>query len=165
MTNQWRVLPRLADEILDACEYPARVVWVSSSGVDPPRFGADATTLPEVDNAGTVTTYVEAWHERDEATRRRLLEQTWAEDGVYADPEDTIVGREALIDAIGDFHERRPGVRIEIRSPIDAFGRHFRFVWATIDGDGDVLREGIDVGLFDEDGRIVSIVGFFGITP
>jgi hypothetical protein len=124
-----------------------------------------ATTLSEVDTAEVVSTYVQAWHERDRATRRRLLEQTWAEDGVYADPGGTIEGREALIEAIADFHERRPGVRIEVRGAIDGFGRHFRFVWATLNEGGEVLREGIDVGQLDEDGRIASIIGFFGITP
>ena len=112
-----------------------------------------------------VRTYVQAWHERDETTRRRLLEQSWAEDGVYTDPDSTIEGRAALIEAIADFHQRRPDVRIEVRSPVDGFGRHFRFVWATVDGDDEVLREGIDVGQLDEDGRITSIVGFFGIVP
>ncbi len=112
-----------------------------------------------------VSTYVRAWHERDEAPRRRLLEQSWAEAGVYADPNSTIEGRDALVEAIADFHKNRPDVRIEVRSRIDAFGRHFRFVWATVDGSGEVLREGIDVGQIDDDGRIVSILGFFGITP
>jgi hypothetical protein len=118
-----------------------------------------------VNAAEVVSTYVRAWHERDEVTRRRLLEQTWAEGGVYTDPGGTIEGREALIEAIADFHQRRPSVRIEVRSAIDGFGRHFRFVWATVDEGGGVLREGIDVGQLDEDGRIVSIIGFFGITP
>jgi hypothetical protein len=125
----------------------------------------DANTIPEVEAAEVVTTYVRAWHERDEATRRRLLEQTWAEDGVYADPGGTIEGREALIEAIAEFHEQRPTVRIEVRSAIDGFGRHFRFEWATVDAGGEVLREGVDVGQLDNDGRIVSIIGFFGTTP
>jgi hypothetical protein len=37
-------------------------------------------------------------------------------------------------------------------------------VWATVDGGGEVVREGLDVGQIDEDGRIKSIVGFFGIV-
>lgn len=118
-----------------------------------------------MDTAHVVRTYVAAWHERDEATRRRLLEQTWAEDGVYADPGGKIAGRTALFAAIADFHEQRPDVRIEVRSRIDQFDRHFRFVWATVDGAGEVLREGIDVGELDEDGRIKSIIGFYGVTP
>jgi SnoaL-like domain len=121
--------------------------------------------LPDVDPANIVSTYVRAWHERDEAARRRLLEESWAEDGVYTDPETTIEGRDALMDAIADFHARRPDVRIEVRGRIDGFGRHFRFVWATVDGSGAVLREGIDVGQVDETARITSIIGFFGVLP
>ena len=71
-----------------------------------------------------VNTYVSAWHEHDEATRRRLLEQSWATTGVYTDVGSTIAGRDAMVDAIADFHERRPGVRIEVRGRIDGFGSH-----------------------------------------
>jgi hypothetical protein len=118
-----------------------------------------------VDTAHVVSTYVRAWHERDESTRRQLLEQTWAEDGIYVDPGGTIEGRAAMMDAIADFQESRPGVHIEVRSAVDGFGWHFRFVWATVDSAGAVLREGIDVGRLDEHGRIVSIVGFYGVIP
>jgi SnoaL-like domain len=118
-----------------------------------------------VDVAEVVNTYVGAWHERDEATRRRMLEATWADEGVYTDPGGTIEGREAIMAAIVDFQERRPGVRIEVRSAVDGFDRHFRFVWATVDAAGTVLREGIDVGQLGEDGRIESIVAFLGVTP
>lgn len=118
-----------------------------------------------MDTVEVVRTYVAAWHERDEVARRHLLEQTWADDGVYADPGGTIEGRAALIEAIADFHERRPDVRIELRSSVDGFGLHFRFLWATVDGDDRVLREGLDVGQLDEDGRIKSIIGFYGVTP
>jgi hypothetical protein len=117
-----------------------------------------------MDTAAVVATYVQAWHERDEAVRRRLLEQSWADDGVYTDPNTTIEGRDALVDAIAKFHEQRPDVRIEVRSPIDGFGPHFRFVWATVDSAGAV-RDGIDVGRLDRDGRIESIIGFFGVVP
>lgn len=118
-----------------------------------------------VDTAAVVEAYVRAWHERDGAARRHLLEQSWAEDGVYTDPTTTIEGRVALVEAIANFHERRPDVHIEVRSRIDGFDRHFRFVWATVDGSGAVLREGIDVGRLDADRRIASIIGFFGVVP
>jgi hypothetical protein len=118
-----------------------------------------------VDAADVVRTYVRAWHEHDATERRRLLEASWAIGGSYADPGETIEGREALFDAIADFQSQRPDVRIEVRSRIDVFGRHFRFSWATVDGTDTVLREGVDVGQLDGDGRIVSIVGFFGLAP
>ena len=118
-----------------------------------------------MDATEVVATYVRAWHERDVTTRRQLLEMTWAEDGVYVDPGGRIAGREAMMEAIAEFQERRPAIRIEVRSAVDSFDRNFRFVWATVDGAGDVIRDGIDVGQLDADGRIVSIVAFVGVVP
>jgi hypothetical protein len=129
----------------------------------PARSGA--STVQVMDAAAVVATYVQAWHERDPTARRRLLEQSWADAGVYTDPTTTIEGRDALVDAIAEFHEQRPDVRIEVRSRIDGFGPHFRFVWATVDGAGGAIRDGIDVGRLDRDGRIESIIGFFGVAP
>jgi hypothetical protein len=118
-----------------------------------------------VDTSAVVEIYVRAWHERDESSRRRLLEESWAANGIYTDPEETIVGRDALFEAIAAFHEQRPDGRIEVRSRIDEFGRYFRFVWATVDGSGAARREGVDFGQLDVEGRIASIVGFFGVVP
>ena len=112
-----------------------------------------------------VEDYVRAWHEHDETARRRLLEASWAADGIYTDPAETIVGRDALFEAIAAFHEQRPDVRIEVRSRVDEFGRYFRFVWAMVDRSGAVRREGVDFGQLDAEGRIESIVGFFGVVP
>ena len=123
------------------------------------------STVQGVDVAEVVRAYVRAWHEPDEAVRRELLEQSWAERGVYADPGSTISGREALVEAITDFRRRRPGACIEVRSAVDGFDRHFRFVWTVVDASGNVLNEGIDVGRLDDDGRIESIIGFIGIVP
>jgi hypothetical protein len=118
-----------------------------------------------VDTRAVVENYVRAWHERDEAGRRRLLEASWAADGVYTDPLETIVGRDAVFEAIAAFHKQRPDGRIEVRSRVDEFGRYLRFVWATVDGSGAVQREGVDFGQLDAAGRIASIVGFFGVVP
>jgi hypothetical protein len=118
-----------------------------------------------VDFDRLVATYVRAWHERDGAARRRLLEQTWAVDGVYEDPGGRIEGREAFDREIAGFQASRPGIRVEVRSAVDAFDRHFRFVWATVEADGTVRREGIDVGQLDDDGRIASLIAFVGVAP
>jgi hypothetical protein len=118
-----------------------------------------------VDTGAVVESYVRAWHEGDEAVRRRLLEASWAADGIYTDPAETIVGRDALLAAIAAFQEQRPADRIDVRSRIDGFGHYFRFAWATVDGSGAVLREGIDFGQLDAEGRIAYIVAFFGVVP
>jgi hypothetical protein len=115
-----------------------------------------------VDTRSVIETYVRAWHEDDEAARRRLLEQSWAGGGVYADPRATVEGRDALVAHIAGFRQRLPGGRIELRSAVDEHGPFFRFARATLDASGNVLMEGVDFGELDGDGRIARIVGFFG---
>lgn len=118
-----------------------------------------------MDVGATVETYVQAWHEPDEGSRRRLLEASWADDAVYADPASTVEGRDALVAHIAGFHARRPGARIEVRSGIDCHGRYLRFAWAVVGADGEVVADGIDFGVLAGDGRIASITGFFGPLP
>lgn len=106
--------------------------------------------------------YCGAWAEPDEASRERLLEQCWADDGVYCDPTAHVVGRAALIAHIGGFFAQYPGARIEQTSAVDAHHGLLRFSWRMRLADGSVLVEGLDVGELAGDGRLQRIVGFFG---
>ena len=56
--------------------------------------------------------YERAWNEPERALA--LLEECWAQDGVYADDEvpDGVVGRAALVDLIAATHEALPGFRV-----------------------------------------------------
>jgi hypothetical protein len=109
-----------------------------------------------------VATYAAAWHETDARARRALIEQCWAPAGTYTDPTATVTGREALCDHIAAFHERRPGHRILITSPIDGHASHVRFAWAMRAPDGSTVLDGMDYAEIDDEGRISRIVGFFG---
>jgi hypothetical protein len=40
----------------------------------------------EVNASEVVAAYGAAWNEPDEDARRKLLDQAWADDGVYCDP-------------------------------------------------------------------------------
>ena len=113
----------------------------------------------------TVRAYGAAWLEVDEAERRRLLQSAWSEDGVYQDPTAHVVGREALIRHIADFHKRLPGTTIIFASGVDHHHGKLHFLWKMIGPDGQVTVEGRDFGEFDVDGRICRIVGFFGQPP
>ena len=112
-----------------------------------------------------VATYGAAWAETDEAARRKLLEQAWSEVGTYLDPMGRADGREALVAHIGGFHQMMPGHRIESTSGVDEHDSYFRFAWRMLDPDGAVAMEGVDFGALDGDGKIASIVGFFGPWP
>jgi len=112
-----------------------------------------------------VRLYGEAWAASDESERRSLLERAWADDGVYVDPSARVEGREALVAHIGGFQEQMAGHRIELTSGVDSHDGYLRFAWTMLGPDGAALMEGVDFGRLADDGRIASIVGFFGPWP
>ena len=114
---------------------------------------------------GIVHAYMAAWNEQDEGKRRQLLEKAWADDGRYTDPMADAAGREALAALISQFHKQMPGAGILPTSGIDEHHGRLRFAWKMTAPDGSTGMEGIDIGQLAEDGRLQSIVGFFGPPP
>jgi hypothetical protein len=112
-----------------------------------------------------VAAYGAAWGEADESSRRKLLEEAWADDGVYCDPTANVEGREGLVAHIAGFHQQFPGARIDVTSGVEEHHGWLRFAWAMVDGEGATLMEGFDVGEVAQDGRLQRIVGFFGPFP
>jgi hypothetical protein len=111
---------------------------------------------------GIVEAYADAWLETAEKRRLRLIEQSWADDSTYTDPNQHFQGREALNQAIVRFQQRRPGERIVRTSAVDRHHDMVRFAWAWYGADGSVIMEGMDFGELADDGRLRRIVGFFG---
>jgi SnoaL-like protein len=112
----------------------------------------------------TVGIYVAAWNEPDEEKRRHLLEQAWADEGTYTDPQSHVAGRDALIPLISEFQRRFQGTRIELSSSVDEHHGLLRFAWRIVGPSGPV-KDGMDFGELAEDGRLRRIVGFFGPLP
>lgn len=110
----------------------------------------------------TVDTYLAAWNERDEARRRQLLEKCWRADATYTDPMSHAENRDALFALIGGFQQQMPGATIKRTSGIDEHHGMLRFAWKM---EGGPPVEGIDIGRLGDDGKLLSIVGFFGPPP
>lgn len=111
--------------------------------------------------AAAVAAYGQAWRERDEDARILLLEQVWADDGVYCDPQVLLPDRDALARHIGGFQASAPDWEIVITSePLEHHdAAHFR--WSIRDGSGAEVVTGLDVAVFDDSGRITRLTGFF----
>lgn len=117
-----------------------------------------------------VRAYIEAWSTPDDTARRNLLNECWAEDGMYIDPAFEVHGREALAAHIGRFlHEGAYGLPSGCRIPISSgVGTHHgmvRFTWVLLDPSGTPVSNGTDFGELAPDGRLQRIVGFFGPPP
>jgi hypothetical protein len=117
------------------------------------------------DSRATVTQYMAAWNEADAAIRQTLLEQCWAEDGVYVDPNVQLAGREQLLQHIAKVQATRPGARLEFMSGIEIHHHVVRFLWRLVRADGTVGDTSIDFGEIGPDGRLTKNTGLFGEAP
>ena len=109
-----------------------------------------------------VDTYCRAWSEPDAAARQQLLDQAWDEDGTYTDPLAEVAGRAALHAHIGASFADFPGMVITATSAVDAHHDKGRFTWQLALPDGSVPVAGTDFVQVTTEGKIRSIVGFFG---
>ena len=103
--------------------------------------------------------YSRAWKEPDRAAA--LLEECWAEDGVYADDEvrDGVVGRAAVAAMIAETYETLPGFRVWETSPPRSLAGRLVLTWSQEGGDPVASLAGTDVIEFAPDGRIARVTG------
>jgi hypothetical protein len=113
----------------------------------------------------TVDTYLAMWNEPDRATRLALIERAWTTEGRYVDPVQEAQGHDALSAMVDAIQAQFPGQRFRRQSGIDSHHDQVRFAWDLAAPDGAVTVAGVDVGVVADDGRLVSITGFFGEPP
>ena len=108
--------------------------------------------------------YSQAWNAPERA--RALLEECWAQDGVYADDEvpDGVVGRSALADLIAATHKDLPGFRVWETSRPRLLAGRLGLTWSQEGGDPRESLAGTDVIEFGPDGRIARVTGVLAIA-
>jgi len=115
------------------------------------------------DRDAVIDAYCAAWDEPDAATRERRLAAIWAEGGVYTDPTVDLAGLDALSAHIATVQAKLPGSRLERTTGLDDHHDVARFGWRKVLADGTPLAESLDLVVFDPDGRLRRVVGFFGM--
>jgi hypothetical protein len=113
----------------------------------------------------TIDAYLASLDEADDAKRADLVAQAWADDGRYTDPLQELNGHAELASMQGVVQHTYPGTSFRRTSGIDAHHESVRFAWELVHPDGSLVVAGIDVGRLGPDGKLTSIVGFFGDLP
>ena len=150
-------MPKRGHRLRIACAMFAAAVGLSCTAMAEPA-------KPLTPDAA-VKDYCAAWSTADRGVRDRLLARVWAPDGVYSDPEPTLAkGRAALSDAIAAFQRQYPGTHFQCSTP-QSHHSAMRATWILLRPDGAQVTHGMDIYDMARDGRIQSVVGFFGDPP
>ena len=112
-----------------------------------------------------VDRYLAVWNEPDEPTRRKAVDDLFADNIRYVDPLAAVEGREALTALIGAVQQQFPGHTFAPAGPVDGHHDQVRFTWALTATPGDPLVIGFDVAELDTDGRIHQVLGFIDKAP
>jgi hypothetical protein len=129
----------------------------------PPHHVSGRATLARIPEV--IAAYDAAWNAPHPSARRRLLERSFAEDGVLIEPRGRFAGREAVLERIAGFSERFPGARVILTSGVDEHHGCARYAWAIVGADGSTLLEGLDVAEQGRQGLLRRVIMFFGPLP
>jgi hypothetical protein len=120
------------------------------------------TTSPASSQADIVDSHLLAYAMADVDRRNALVAANWNPDGELLDP--PLEGRghteiSALADAVLTHFA---GHRFERTTAVDSHHGFARYGWDLVGPGGAIAVSGIDVVQFDDDGKLLRIVGFFG---
>jgi hypothetical protein len=106
--------------------------------------------------------YVGAWTAGSEAERRAVFESCLAEDCVYVDPLVHARGWPALSAYIISFQQQIPGGRF-VTEQFSTHHARSMARWKMVDAAGNRLGDGVSFGVYDEQGRLSAMTGFFDV--
>jgi hypothetical protein len=112
-----------------------------------------------------VARYLACWNETDPAARRKLIEETWAEDASYIDPLGDARGRDGIDATIAAAQGQFPGFVFTLAGPVDAHHKQARFTWGLGPEGAEPLVVGFDVAVTDDEDKITTVLGFLDKVP
>ena len=112
--------------------------------------------------AALITTYISAWNERDRERRRHQLDRLLTEEATYEDPRGRVVGPQAMNEWIHAYRIRFPHLTLRQGGVVAHHHAVVHYPWETTDAEGHTVHQGRDFGHVTPDGRLLSIVSFFG---
>ena len=122
----------------------------------------NTTTTPIADITTIIDSHLEAYAMADADRRSALVAANWNPEGELLDP--PLEGRgHTEISALADVVLTHfAGHRFERTTAVDTHHGFARYGWDLVGPDSAVAMSGIDVVQFDDAGKLLRIVGFFG---
>ncbi|MCR9268920.1 MAG: hypothetical protein NXH72_02910 [Hyphomonadaceae bacterium] len=102
------------------------------------------------------------WNTEDAAEQRRLTEQALEHNVHFVDPNHNILGRDAFLKMVAQVQSEIPGAVYSRASEVDMQNNFCRYHWAIHLND-ELIMPGFDVTEVNDAGKIVKVIGFFGL--
>jgi hypothetical protein len=110
----------------------------------------------------TIDSHLEAYAMSDAGRRNVLVAANWNADGELTDPPMTGRGFAEISNLADVVLTHYADHRFERTTAVDAHHGFARYGWNLVAPDGAIAVSGIDFVEFDDAGRLLRIVGFFG---
>lgn len=119
------------------------------------------------DIEATIKSWVASWNEPDPAVRRRVIEATWAPDGIYRNATSEFTGYQGVADAVTAAHQAFSANGYSFRVVrIDRNHDAVRYRWEMVPASGgDADSIGTHVAMVGTDGRFVNDHQFIDKAP
>ena len=120
---------------------------------------------PRTQHAATIDRYLDAYGDTDETSRRTKVAETFSDEATFADPPFEATGVDEITASFGAVLSQFPGHTFARTSDVDVHHAAGRYTWQLTGTHGEIAVAGMDFVRFAEDGRLDSVVGFFGEVP
>jgi len=108
----------------------------------------------------TWETYTSSWKTVSAESKRLIFAECLDPDCAYSDPLIKTSGCDELVDYMLDFHQQVPGGHF-VTNYFLAHNSQSIAKWEMKNGENAVIGEGISYGKYNENGKLVSLTGFF----
>ncbi|MEL8056995.1 MAG: hypothetical protein AAGK66_12625 [Pseudomonadota bacterium] len=113
-------------------------------------------------NKESLDAMMQIWNTTDGAEKRRLAEAALEHNVHFVDPNHNIIGRDAFLKMVDQVQGEIPGAVYSQASDVDMQNNFCRYHWAIHLND-ELIMPGFDVTEINDAGKIVKVIGFFGI--
>lgn len=112
------------------------------------------------DHQTTWETYTASWKAETEAEKEQLFQQSLAPACVYRDPLAVASGWDEISAYMSEFHKMMPGGHFVTKEFASHNNRSIS-QWNMCAGDGSVVGDGISYGEYDDQGKLITMTGFY----
>lgn len=114
------------------------------------------------DHRQTWDLYTQSWRAETDTERQALFAQALAKECCYLDPITERRNWESLTEYMNEFHRQVPGGHFVTKKFWAHQGRSAA-LWEMCDARGEKFGDGVSYGEYDEQGKLVSMTGFFDL--